>query len=320
MGPVEFQVFKEIAMAKKVLAAVALCLFAVMAAGPVQAADKVRVALICKAMDSEFWTQVRDGAEKGAKEAGNVELTVLAPDREVNVQQQVQIVEDVIVQGVDVICIAPCGSKELIPAMEASAKAGIPVIVFDTDSPWDGKAAFIGTNEVKGGEEAGKYIAKALNGTGTVALIGGVMGHQTTIDRLQGCKNILAGHPGIKIVAEQPANSERSLAMTVMENILTSNPDLGAAFCINAEMAMGALEAAEMDRSDVKVVGYYQEKSALQAIKDGRLAGLVSMSPFGMGELCVKNAVLLKEGKEIPKRIDTPMGFVSSENIGEWVK
>lgn len=307
-------------MTRRLCAVLVLCVCAIAFQAPVWGGDKVKVAVICKAMDSEFWSQVRDGAEKAATEAGNVELSVLAPDREVNVQQQVQIVEDCIVNGVDVMCIAPCGSKELIPAMEAAHKAGIQVIVFDTDSPWEDKASFIGTNEIRGGEEAGRYIVKALNGKGTVALIGGVMGHQTTIDRLQGCKNILAQYPDIKIVAEQPANSERSLAMTVMENILTSNPDLGAVFTINAEMAMGALEAVEADRSKCLVVGYYQEKSALKAIKDGRMAGLVFMSPYGMGGLCIENAVKLKRGEAIPKRIDTPMGFVSSANIDEWVK
>ncbi|MCD8349519.1 MAG: sugar ABC transporter substrate-binding protein [Planctomycetaceae bacterium] len=300
-----------------------LAVLACLVFGVAVAAEKpVSVAVICKAMDSTFWSQVRDGAQKAATELGpdKVVLNVLAPDREVNVQQQVQIVEDVIVQGVDVICLAPCGSKELIPVMEAAQAAGIPIIVFDTDTPWEGKAAFIGTNEVRGGELVGEFIAKELNGKGTVALIGGVMGHQTSIDRLQGCKSILAKHPEITIVSEQPANSERSLAMTVTENILTANPDLGALFTINAEMAMGALEAVEMNKGDTKVVGYYQDPSALQAIKDGRLAGLVSMSPFGMGELAVQNAYALVRGETIPERIDTPMGFVSSENIDEWVK
>ncbi|MCD8141248.1 MAG: sugar ABC transporter substrate-binding protein [Planctomycetaceae bacterium] len=302
----------------RILALLACLVFGVATAGE----KPVSVAVICKAMDSTFWSQVRDGAQKAATELGTdkVVLSVLAPDREVNVQQQVQIVEDVIVQGVDVICLAPCGSKELIPAMEAAQAANIPIIVFDTDSPWEGKAAFIGTNEIRGGELVGEFIAKELNGKGTVALIGGVMGHQTSIDRLQGCKSILAKHPGIAIVAEQPANSERSLAMTVTENILTANPDLSALFTINAEMAMGALEAVEMNRAGTKVVGYYQDPSALEAIKDGRLAGLVSMSPFGMGELAVRNAYALAQGETIPKRIDTPMGFVSSENIDEWVK
>ena len=143
MGGVESQVFKEIAMAKKVFLAVAVCLFAVAVAGAAQAADKVRVAVICKAMDSEFWTQVRDGAEKGAREAGNVELTVLAPDREVNVQQQVQIVEDVAVQGVDVICIAPCGSKELMPAMEAAGSVTIAPSAMSTEAVIGSPIAFL---------------------------------------------------------------------------------------------------------------------------------------------------------------------------------
>ncbi|MDR3211362.1 MAG: substrate-binding domain-containing protein, partial [Planctomycetota bacterium] len=81
------------------------------------AGEKYRVALIAKAMDSEWWQTVKGGAEKFAKENPDMELSVLAPDREINVQQQIQIIEDQITSGVNCLVIAPCGAAEVIPTL-----------------------------------------------------------------------------------------------------------------------------------------------------------------------------------------------------------
>jgi len=45
------------------------------------------------------------------------------------------------------------------------------------------------------------------------------------------------------VVARQPANSERSHGLTVMENILTAHPDIKAVFATNDQTALGAVEA-----------------------------------------------------------------------------
>ena len=296
------------------------CVAVAMLCGMSFAGEKPVIGLVCKAMDSEFWQDVKRGGEDATKALGNVTLVVMAPDREVNVQQQVQIVEDLITQGVAGIALAPCGAQELMPAMEKANAAGIPVVLVDTDAPWDKKAAYVGTNNRKGGEMAGEYMAKAMNGKGEVALITGVMGHQTHIDRVGGVEDVFKKFPNIKIVAKQPANSERALGMSVMENILTSNPNLNFAFCTNAQMTLGAHEAIKAQGASCKLMGFDSDTEVLKLIKAGEVDSLIAQGPYDMGKLGVEAVAKVIAGGKIDKVIDVPTGVVTKSNVDTYLK
>jgi len=297
-----------------------VCMLALMAS-PSHAKDsQYRIGVVLKALDSDFWLSVKRGAEAADKKYDNAEVIILAADREINVQQQVQIVEDLITQGVNALCIAPSGSQELIPTFEKAYQAGIPVLLIDTDAPWDKKACFVGTDNYQGGTVAGSFISQSLNGKGKVALITGIMGHQTHMDRVKGAEDVFAKFPDIKIVAKQPANSERALGMQVMENILTSNPDLDAVFCTNDEMALGALQAAEAAGKKIIIVGFDANKDALESIIDNGLTATIAQNPFAMGLYGVENAIKLLNGEEIPKKIDTGTTLVTIDNAKEFLK
>ncbi len=302
---------------KKHLAAVLLALVLV---GSAAAAGEMRIAVVLKALDAEFWLSVKAGADQAAKDNPDIKLTVMAPDREINVQQQVQIVEDLLVQGMDALALAPCGSQELMPMMDEANKMGIPVVLIDTDAPWDKKAAYVGTNNIIGGQLAGDYIAKRLNGKGTVAFITGVMGHQTMMDRVTGAKQALEKHPGITVVSTQPANSENALAMTVMENILSSNPDLDAVFCANDPMAMGAYEAVLAEKADTIVVGFNADTDVNESIKAGGIAATVAQSSFNIGRYGVETAVKVLKGEKVPAHVDTGTELVTAENVDKFLK
>lgn len=303
-------------MKKHILAAIASVLFL---ASAVDAAE-IKIAVVLKALDAQFWLDVKTGAEDAAKSVPGVSITVMAPDREINVQQQVQLVEDQLVQGIDILCLAPCGSQELMPVMDRAHEMGIPVLLIDTDAPWDKKAAYVGTNNFIGGVLAGEYIAERLGGKGKVALITGVMGHQTMMDRIKGCREALEKHPDIKIVAQQPANSERALAMTVAENILSTHFDLGAIFCANDPMAMGALEAVRADKSDALIVGFNADQEACDSIKAGGLAATVAQSAYNIGKVGVQTAIKVLNKETVPAHVDTGTELVTTDNVEKFMK
>ena len=43
-----------------------------------------------------------------------------------------QIIENLIQRKVDIICVSPSGSKEIVPAIVKANKANIPVLIVDT--------------------------------------------------------------------------------------------------------------------------------------------------------------------------------------------
>lgn len=283
------------------------------------ASNKKRIGVVVKAMDSEHWLAVKKGVEKAAQEE-NVDVAVLAPDKEVNAEQQFKIIDDLIQQKVDALIIAPCDLEGIIPIIEKANEAKIPIFTVDTNAS-GGIVSFIGTNNVIGGKIAGERIVKILNGKGKVALITGVLEQQSHRDRAAGFKEVLKASPDIQLVSEQSGNSESAVAMSIMENILQSTPDIDAVFCTNAPMALGALEAIDSKgkSGQVKIVGFDTQTDALNSVKNGKIDSIVAQNPDDMGYKAVKNAIDYLNGKNVEKCIYTDTELISKENVDEYI-
>src|SRR5205085_10481574 len=139
-----------------------------------------------------------------------VNLVVQAAEREVDVEKQMQIIENLIQRNVAALCVAPSGSKEIVPAIVKANQAAIPVLIVDTRVDAKALAAaggrtttFIGSDNVEGGRIAGRFLAQRLQGRGKVAILEGIPGHETGDARLKGFKEAIEKEPGIQIVASQ---------------------------------------------------------------------------------------------------------------------
>jgi ribose transport system substrate-binding protein len=283
---------------------------------------KRRIVIVTKALDSEFWQTLKSGAEEAARQHPDVELSVLAPEREINIDQQVSIIEDQILKKVSALAVVPGGIAEVSPVLDKAKAAGIPVLIVDNDTPWPGKLSYIGTDNRLGGKLAGDYVVKILGGRGKVAIVRGILGVTSHEDRVAGFQQAIAQAPGIQIVTIQPANSERASALTVMENILTSNPELNAVFATSDQMALGAMEAvaAQHMTGKVMVVGFDAGKEAVRGVKSGEISAVIAQYPANMGKQAVEAAIKAIQGEPIAKVIDTGTALVTKENADEFLK
>jgi ribose transport system substrate-binding protein len=287
-----------------------------------QEAARKRIVIVTKALDSEFWQTLKGGAEEAARQHPDIELSVLAPEREINIDQQVSILEDQILKKVSVLAVVPGGVAEVTPVLDKAKAAGIPVLIVDNDTPWAGKLCYIGTDNRVGGKLAGDYLVKTLGGQGKVAIIRGILGVATHDDRVAGFQEAIARAPGIQLVTVQPANSERALGLTVMENLLTSYPDLNAVFATSDQMALGAMEGVAAQRPTGKffVVGFDAGKEAVRAVQSGAISAVIAQYPANMGKQAVEAAIKAIRGEALPKVIDTGTMLVTRENADEFLK
>jgi ribose transport system substrate-binding protein len=273
-----------------------------------QSGAKPTVALVVKTLNNQFFIDMEAGAKAAADSLG-LELIVQAPDREIDVERQMQIVENLIQRHVAVLLLVPNGSKEIVPAVVKANAAKIPVVTVDTrvDAATlkaDGGqvATFIGSDNEDGGRMAGAFLVERLGGTAKVAVLEGVPGHETADARLRGFRKALAGAAGMQIVASQPANMERDQAFNVTQNILQAHPDITALFACNDVMALGALEAiaAAGKGGKVSVVGFDAQDDARKAISEKRMAATIAQNPREMGRVAVLTAMRLIKGEAVP--------------------
>ena len=276
--------------------------------GETAAAAKPTVALVVKTLNNQFFIDMEAGAKAAADSLG-LELVVQAPEREIDVERQMQIVENLLQRNVKVLMLVPNGSKEIVPAIVKANAAKIPVVTVDTrvDAATlkaDGGtiATFIGSDNEDGGRMAGAFLVERLGGTAKVAVLEGVPGHETADARLRGFRKAMAAAPGMVIVASQPANMERDQAFNVTQNILQAHPDITALFACNDVMALGALEAiaAAKKGGAISVVGFDAQDDARKAITEKRMAATIAQNPREMGRMAVITAMKLIKGETVP--------------------
>lgn len=125
---------------------------------------KYRIAVIPKGTTHEFWKSIHFGASKAAKELGNVQILYRGPSKEGNTESQINLVQDLIAQEVDGICLAPNDSSALVTPVEESKKKGIPVVVFDSglQGSKDNYVSYVATDNYNGGVLAAHCLAESL--------------------------------------------------------------------------------------------------------------------------------------------------------------
>lgn len=282
------------------------------------------VALVVKTLNNPFFMEMQRGAEDAAAEL-RINLTVQAAEREVDVEHQMRIIENLIQRRVDVIAVVPSGSREIIPVISQANRANIPVIVVDTRldeelMKRDGAeiVTFIGSDNFEGGRLAGQFVVESLNGNGKVAILEGIPGHETGDSRRLGFLKGIEEHKGIQVVTSQTANWERSMGYNVFENMLQSYSDIDAVFAASDLMALGAVEALLSNRrqaGDVLIIGFDAHDEAIEAIQRGTMAATIAQHPYDMGRLAVENARKVLDGEEIPGEIPVQIELITKESL-----
>ena len=287
------------------------------------AASGPTVALVVKTLNNPFFIDMEEGARAAAQKLG-VNLIVQAAERELDVEKQMQIIENLIQRRVEAICVSPSGSREIVPAIVKANRAGIPVLVVDTRVDAQALAeaggrvvTFIGSDNYEGGKVAAEHLVQKLGGKGKIAILEGIPGHETGDQRLKGFRDVIDRYPDIEVVASQTANWERDQGFNVFQNILQSNPDVQALFACNDMMALGAIEAiaAAGRTGEIVVIGFDAVTDAREAIRTGAMEGSIAQYPSEMGRLAVEYAVKVIRGETIPEYVPTKIELITRDKL-----
>lgn len=280
-----------------------------------QKSGQKQIAVIPKALTHQFWLTVKAGAEAAGKECG-VDVIWMGPDKETQIDKQIDIIDQMMTRGVSAIVLAACDEKALIVPIERAINAGIPVITMDSGVKSDLPLSFVATDNIAGAKAAARKLAELIGNEGEVALIPFVSGAATSEMREEGFKQGLKEFPNIVLVATQYCDSNEAKAMNVTQDMLTAHPNIKGIFAANESACIGAAQALKTlgKAGQVKLVGF-DAADEVAALRDGAVQALIVQDPFRMGNLSVKAAVDALDGKPVEKRIDTGVHIVMIENL-----
>lgn len=264
------------------------------------------IGLSVSTLNNPFFVSLAEGAEEAAEKAG-VKLAV-ADAGDDSAKQQNDI-EDLISRNVSVLIVNPVDSDAVAPAVQNAVSLGIKVISVDRVVNGVDVDCQIASDNVAGAKIATEYLIEQIGEGAKVAELQGVPGASATIDRGAGFHE--AADEVLDVAASQSANFERAEGMSVMENILQSEPELKGVFAHNDEMALGALQAIAASKTDIKVVGFDATDDAVNEVKAGKMTATVAQKPELMGETAILTAIKLIAGEEVEKSLPVEVELVT---------
>lgn len=293
------------------------------AAAPAKPASKPIIVLVMKTLTNPFFIDMEKGARRAEQELG-VQLRVKTAAQETSIEQQIQIVEELIEAKVNAIVIAPGDSMDLIPVLKKAQDAGIRVINIDNrlDPVYSARLGldpipFISVDNEQGAYKAVKVISERIAQPTQAAVIEGIRGAANAEARKQGALRAFAENPAIRVVASETANWKIDEGYQVTEKLFDTHPAIGAIFCANDMMALGALKYLEVSgkSQQVLVAGFDALEQARAAIRAGKLVASIDQQAAQQGYLGVRYAVRALAGETLPAETLIDTVLVTAETL-----
>jgi ribose transport system substrate-binding protein len=263
----------------------------------------------------QFYKDMEEALLASAKQHG---FKVNVVTGEWDIGRQISQIEDFVTQRVDAIIVCPVDSRGIGKGIKAANAAGIPVFTADIAALEGEVVCHIASDNIAGGKLAGEYLAKLLNGKGQIAIIDQPI-VTSTLDRVQGFREVIAQYPEIEIVKDVNGDGLRDRAMQAAADVLQAHPDLDGIFAINDDSALGALDAVEdFNRSEVIIVGYDGTPEARDAIlHDRALKADVVQYPRQIGEQTIAMIAKHFSGEKVPEVLPVAVGIIDKTSLQE---
>lgn len=285
---------------------------------PTAEAKTEKLALNVPDMAFPFFAFMRNQANDEAKKL-NIDL--ILQDGQNSSPKQSSDLRNAVTQGLDGIVLVPNDVHALVPAVDETLQANIPLVTVDRRVVGTSKPVpHVGADNVAGGRAQGEWVIKKFPNGAKILFLRGQPGASPAIDRANGFYAVIKPEADkYKVLADQTANFRRDQGMTVTQNLLTSlgtPPDVIVAS--NDDMALGAVSALRQSgvpKGKVAVVGYDALPDALRAIRDGDMAATVEQSPGKQVRTAMDELVGYLRDKTPMQSVSLPPFVVDNSNL-----
>jgi rhamnose transport system substrate-binding protein len=269
------------------------------AGGAAKSRDQITIAMLPKLTNIAYFRACQEGAQKAAGELG-VRLVYDGPT-DPSASDQNKFIEAWIRQGVDAICIAPNEPKAIKRLVQQAQSHGIKVLTWDSDAPESGRDLMVNQIDDKRlGESLMDEIARQMHEEGEWAVvIASLNADNLNTWRRYAEARATEKYPKLvkvdTVVTEEDVDKSRKL----VETLLNVHPNLKGMIAFDSNSVPGAAEALKRTGKAGKVAlcGNTTPAPMKQYLKDGVLESFYLWDPRQLGDLTVRLAVALVEGK-----------------------
>lgn len=301
------------------------------------------ISIIGKSEDSEYWDEVKRGAEDAVDELNKalgysgkdeIKVTYNAPGHEGDVDEQINILDEELDRYPIAVGIAVIDKTACEVQFDLATENNIPIVGMDSPSDYPG-LMLVSTNNQEAGATAADKMAGLLNEQGEALLF--------IQDNISGsAKQREAGmisqfqsqYPNITVsgiyymdeldsMKEETAEklgkaAENVTDEEVIQQILVDHPNAKGCIAANEETTKMLIDACEVsERDDIQLIGFDGGETLTEALEDGKVEGLIVQNPYGMGYATVVAAARSALNMANEANIDTGYAWVTQDNMEE---
>lgn len=281
--------------------------------------SKKYIAVITKAVNSDFWHNVNNGVLSAATEY-NVTVTFEGPENEEDYNAQNALIKAAVKNGADAIVLSAIDYNNSVDTVNAAVREGVKVVTIDSDVNSDAVSLFIGTDNIAAGKEAGKAAVDGFSADSEIII--GLVNYNANTDngnqREKGFREYIGTVSNARIAASVTAESNEESATAAAERLLRQNPRINVIVGFNEWMTLGVGNAVKNLGLSKKVrsVGFDSNLISVGMLETGEMDALIVQNPFAIGYLGVEKAAALISGESLPSgEIYTDVTRVTKENI-----
>jgi ribose transport system substrate-binding protein len=280
--------------------------------------QSMKLGLIMK-FPVDFYLTMKSAAQKWAASTPGVSLSVGIGQSATDDAGEINLIQSMVTQGVKGIAITPT-SPAVIPALDAAVAKGVKVVLIDNDLPnWTKKSSVVSTDNLKGGQLAGQYLAQHLKKGGSLAVLQGVAGVPALDDRVKGMMQGL-GSSGITVVGKAPTDCDQNKGVTAAADLLSAHPNISGIYGACGPPTVGAIQSIQKANksSSIMLVGFDALPDEVKAIQAGKETASVAQFPSKMGSMGMATLLKAVQGQTVPPKIDTGTAIVTKANAAQF--
>jgi ABC-type sugar transport system substrate-binding protein len=304
-----------------VLAAVTMLATTTASAKPARTQATIKLGFITK-FPVDFYFTLVNAAKKWDKATPGAAVIYASGKSGTDDAGEIAAIQNMVAQGVKGIAITPT-SPAVSAALDKAIKAGVKVVLIDNDIPkWKKKSSVVATNNYKGGQLAGKFLATKLKAGDTLGILEGNPANPALVERVTGVLSGLGALKSkIKVVSKLETDCDQTKGATAAQTILTANQGLTAIYSACGPPALGAIQSiknAGIKPGGIILVGFDASGDEVKAIKAGTETASVAQFPAKMGSLGIATLWSVVQGKTVPKNVDTGTALVTKANASKY--
>lgn len=273
--------------------------------------ERYVVGVVTKSSTSEYWMSVNSGMEAAAAEY-DMDVIMLSPDSELDIEVQEKQVEKLISQKVDALAISPIDSYYTQDYLDEIREKNITAVTFDTGFSGE-EIPYIGIDNYMIGYKLAQQLAEEMDHQGEVGVVAGNMEQKGHRERVEGFEEYMSTEPQMSVQFVESGYANLQMSEQKVRDLMTHYPKIKGIMATSAVTAMGLVD--ELKDTEIKIVAIDEQEDSLKAVEEGTIKALAAQSGYEIGYETIHYIQEMRNGEKLEKKHYLDAEILTQDNI-----